>query len=276
MTDPTDSGTWHYGLVARWWAEFNTPEPEEVDYLRAAIERFGQPALDLGCGSGRLLVPLLEAGLDVDGADVSADMIGHARAAAQKAGFSPLLAVQATHELDLPRRYGTMLFIGTFALGGNRQNDREGLLTAYNHLEPGGVLLLNHELPYGELDEEEWALWLAGRRQGRLPRPWPESGARKQTADGDEIELRVRLFELDPLAQRLTYEMRALLLRDGVVLREETSRLHSGLYFAQEIAQLLREVGFEDVTIESGYSGRPASPDDGVVMFVARKPRAAR
>jgi hypothetical protein len=60
------SGTWHYGLVARWWAEFTAPKAHEVDYYAAAIRRYGEPALDLGCGNGRILMPLLEQGLDVD------------------------------------------------------------------------------------------------------------------------------------------------------------------------------------------------------------------
>lgn len=59
-----ESGTWHYGLIARWWAEFNVAEPDELAYLRAAIHRFGEPALDVGCGTGRILVPLLADGLD--------------------------------------------------------------------------------------------------------------------------------------------------------------------------------------------------------------------
>ncbi len=58
-----ESGTWHYGLIARWWAEFNAAAPEELAYFRAAIRRFGEPALDLGCGRGRILMPLLAQGL---------------------------------------------------------------------------------------------------------------------------------------------------------------------------------------------------------------------
>ena len=65
--------TWHYGLVARWWAEFSEDGPE-IAYFQKFVER-GQPALDVACGTGRLLVPFLRAGLDVDGCDVSADMI---------------------------------------------------------------------------------------------------------------------------------------------------------------------------------------------------------
>ena len=270
MTNANESGTWHYGLIARWWAEFNAPEDEEVDYLRAAIGRSGQPALDLGCGSGRILLPLLEAGLDVDGADVSADMIHYARAAAERAGFSSHLVAQPMHELDLPRRYRTIFMLGAFGIGGNRQHERQALARVYRHLEPGGVLLINHALPYQGQDEERWALWLPGRRAG-LPGQWPESGDRKRTADGDEIELMGRMVDLDPLAQRMSFEMRARLWRDGAVVHEETTRLHESQYFAQEIVQLLREAGFKDIDVEGGYTGKPATPDDGVLMFVAHK-----
>ena len=48
---------WHYGLVARWWAEFNTDGPE-IAYFKALIEQYGQPALDVACGTGRLLIPV--------------------------------------------------------------------------------------------------------------------------------------------------------------------------------------------------------------------------
>jgi SAM-dependent methyltransferase len=64
VTSRDDSGTWHHGLIARYWAEFNEPEPAELAWYRAAIERFGQAALDLACGTGRLLLPLVAAGLD--------------------------------------------------------------------------------------------------------------------------------------------------------------------------------------------------------------------
>ena len=57
--------TWHYGVVARWWAEFNTAGPE-IAYFRQFIEGDGQPALDAACGTGRLLLPYIRDGFDVD------------------------------------------------------------------------------------------------------------------------------------------------------------------------------------------------------------------
>jgi len=265
----TDSGTWHHGLVARWWAEFTTPEPEEVAYYSTAIQTWGEPALDLGCGTGRILLPLLAAGLDVDGTDVSADMIAEARRAAEAGGYNPTLTVQAGHELDVPRAYRTIYLCGVFGIGGRRDRDLETLRRAHRHLEPNGALLLNYELPYEGLDAERWARWLPGGRAG-IPRPWPDSGERKRMANGDELEWLNRVADMDPLAQRQTFQVRIRLWRDGQVVAEEEHQLSENLYFAPEIQHFLADAGFRDVAVEGGYRGQPATPDDGVLMFVAR------
>jgi SAM-dependent methyltransferase len=269
VTSP-ESGTWHYGLVARWWAEFNAPEPREVDYYGTAIRRFGEPALDLGCGTGRILVPLLEQGLDVDGVDISADMIGFAAARAAEAGYGPLLVAQALHELELPRQYRTIYVCGVFGIGGDRDHDRLALRRAYEHLGPGGVLLLWHELPWEGHDQQGWARWLPGHRED-LPRPWRTVGDRRRAADGDEIELISRLVDFDPYRQRQVLEMRARLWHDGELRREEASRLAENLYFAQEVLFLLEAAGFREVRVEAAYEDRPATADDGTLVFVARR-----
>jgi SAM-dependent methyltransferase len=263
--------TWHHGLMARWWAEFNTAEPAELGYYRRAIERFGEPALDLGCGAGRLLVPLLEAGLDVDGADISADMLACASELAATHGLRPALHAQAFHELDLPRRYRTILSCDSFGIGGSRAQDRLALRRVFEHLEPGGAFVFSHELPYGGGHASRWERWLPGRR-GSLPGDWPAQGERRRTADGDELELLVRLADLDPLLQRSTYEVRVRRWRDGSLVEEEEHRLHESLYFAQELLVLLAEAGFDPVEIEAAYAETPATPDDGAVVFVVRRP----
>jgi len=263
--------TWHHGLMARWWAEFNTAEPAELAYYRRAIERFGEPALDLGCGAGRLLVPLLEAGLDVDGADISGDMLARAAELAASRGLRPALHAQAFHELDLPRRYRTILSCDSFGIGGSRAQDRLALRRVFEHLEPGGAFVFSHELPYGGGHASRWERWLPGRRAS-LPGDWPAEGDRRRTADGDELELLVRLADLDPLLQRSTYEVRVRRWRDGVPVEEEEHRLHESLYFAQELLVLLGDAGFDSVEIEAAYAGTPATPDDGAVVLVARRP----
>ena len=50
------------------------PEQEFARWLQFAREARG-PVLEVMCGSGRFLVPLAEAGIDIDGVDASEDML---------------------------------------------------------------------------------------------------------------------------------------------------------------------------------------------------------
>jgi SAM-dependent methyltransferase len=269
VTSAEESGTWHYGLIARYWAEFNEPEPAELAYYRAAIERFGQPALDLACGTGRLLLPLLAAGLDVDGTDISADMLALCQERADREGLAPRLVAQAMQELDLPRRYRTIYICGGFGIGGRRDNDLETLRRIRRHLEPDGALVFTVQLPFDDKDEASWARWLPGHR-GDIPSDWPETADRRRAGNGDEFELVARLAELDVLGQRHILEMRSRLFRDGEMVAEEFGRLGESLYFIPELRLMLDVAGFDDVSVEGPYNGLPATSDDGTVVVVAR------
>ena len=78
-------------------------------------------------------------------------------------------------------------------------------------------------------------------------------------------------MEFDPFRQRHVLEMRARLWQDGEMVREEASSLAENLYFAQELLLLLEEAGFRDVQVDAAYQDRPATPDDGTVIFIARR-----
>jgi ubiquinone/menaquinone biosynthesis C-methylase UbiE len=248
---PPDSATWHHGLVAKWWAEFNRDGPE-IDYFRTHVER------------GR-------AGLDVDGCDVSADMIALCRERAEREGVSPTLFVQPMHELDPPRSYGTIYVCGGFGLGSTREQDAEALRRFYEQLEPGGMLVLDNENPYcGGLP---WRYWLKEERE-KLPRPREPLDAleRRRGSDGAEYALVARVLDFDPLEQRITYEMRAAMWRDGELVREEEHMLNMTLYFKNELLLLLERAGFTDIVVHGDYREEPPTRDSDFVVFVARKP----
>ncbi len=135
--------TWHHGLVARWWAEFNHGG-EDIDVFRSFIENSGTPVLDAGCGTGRLLLPFLREEIDIDGTDASVDMLEWCRHRAELEQLGANLYPQAMHELDLPRKYRTIIVCGSFGLGGTRDQDLEGLRRLHSHLEPGGRLYMDH------------------------------------------------------------------------------------------------------------------------------------
>jgi SAM-dependent methyltransferase len=261
--------TWHYGLIARYWAEFNDDfRAHEIGYFQGFIEDDGQPALDVACGTGRLLLPYLRAGLDVDGCDVSADMVALCRMKAEREGFSPNLYVQPMHELDVPRRYRTIYVCGAFGLGSTRDQDGAALQRFRDCLEPGGRLLLDAEVPYA--DTRLWKYWSKDARAA-LPEAMPVPSRRTLASDGAEYALASRVLDVDPLDQRSSLEMHAQLWRDGELQAEETRRLDARYYFANELHLLLERAGFEQIVVHGDHVEDPPTPDDEFVVFVATK-----
>jgi hypothetical protein len=60
MTD--EPMVWHYGLMAERWAEFIT-DAREIPFFLQKIEQYGQPVLDVACGTGRVCCHYYEQGL---------------------------------------------------------------------------------------------------------------------------------------------------------------------------------------------------------------------
>jgi SAM-dependent methyltransferase len=262
-----EAQTWHYGLVARYWAEFRTDGPE-IAYFQGVIERYGQPAIDVACGAGRLLVPYMRAGLDVDGCDLSADMLTLCRERAEREGLEPRLYRQAMHVLDLPRLYRTIFLCGSFGLGGGRELAQKGLERFYDSLEPGGVLAFDHYLPYD--DTHMWQYWLPENRS-KLPEDWPPPGERRRMSDGSELGMRARVLDFDPLEQVGTRQMRAEQWRDGALIAQEEYTLKGSEYFKNEILLMLERARFRDVAIYKAWTDQAATVGDGVVVFIAKK-----
>jgi len=261
--------TWHYGLIAEYWAEFNDDfRPHEVSYFRRYVENGRGAALDVACGTGRLLVPYLRAGLDVDGCDVSPDMVALCRDKAEREGLRPTLWAQPMHELDPPRAYATIYVCGAFGLGSTREQDAEALRRFHTFLEPGGTLLIDIEVPYA--DSRMWPYWTKEKRTS-LPEPEGRPSERHRARDGSKYGLRARVVAVDPLEQRLTYEMHAQRWRDEQLEAEETRRIDIRLYFKDELLLMLAAAGFSEVEVQGDHNDKPATADDDFIVFVAKK-----
>src|SRR5688500_758656 len=99
------------GLMAELWDFFrgDTSTWSDRFFYREAIQRYGQPVLDVGCGTGRLLLDFMADGVDIDGMDNSPEMLALCRQKAQQLGLEPRLYQQQMETLELPRRYQTIL-----------------------------------------------------------------------------------------------------------------------------------------------------------------------
>jgi SAM-dependent methyltransferase len=228
--------TWHHGLIADWWANFNLDAPE-VELYRPYLR---SPVLDAGCGAGRLLVPFRDEGFDVDGCDASADMIDRCRDRAPDA----TLWVSALHDLEPPRRYNSIVACGVFGIGTTREQDVEALRRLYDALEPGGTLVLDNE--------EKPRAWKI--------RDWPQGADRKTTADGLEIALRSRVVAVEEDGRLARLQMRAE-ASDG---RTEEHVISLRQWYRDELVPLLHDAGFAHVDVKDGV-------DETIVVYVASK-----
>lgn len=68
-----------YDRIAAYYDLTHARLTADRDFLLDLVMQTGDPILEIGCGSGRLLLPLIEAGLHVTGLDNSAAMLARAR-----------------------------------------------------------------------------------------------------------------------------------------------------------------------------------------------------
>jgi SAM-dependent methyltransferase len=239
------------GLMARLWDAFRgdpTDWPDQVFFRKLGLER-GGALLDVGCGTGRLLLDLLAHGVDADGVDNSPEMLALCREKAAARGLSPRLYEQPMERLDLPRRYRTVLVPScSFQLLTN-PNDAAAALRGFGaHLEPGGLLALPlHEFwRDGEPLSSDWV----GPREGALP-------------DGTLARRWFRV-DFDPGSQCYASEDRWELVQDGVTIAAEHHRRAPATrwYTQAQAVRLLQEAGFTEILLLRDFDGTSANPDD--------------
>jgi SAM-dependent methyltransferase len=228
--------------------------------FRAIIERHGQPALDVGCATGRLLLDFLAEGIDIDGVDLSPEMLALCRTKAEARGLNPTLYQQAMESLDLPRHYRTILVpSSTFQLITDAGAARTAMRRFSDHLLPSGALAM--------------LLMVLWREGDPLERVSPVPQERIRPEDGAVVRRWSRVW-YEPDARLEHTEDRYEIIRDGAVLASETYFCSPATrwYTHDEVRALYRETGFVDVQLTREWSGEPAASGDTIVTAVGTKP----
>jgi len=258
---------WFNGLMAERTAIF-PPNASEILFFQREITRFGQPVLDLGCGTGRLLLPLMSAGVEIDGCDISGDMLHHCSQKAANLNLKPCLFQQPMHTFDIPRKYRTIYICDAFNLAGSRDNGLETLRRCFAHLHDGGALILNIEAEYARL--QGWEKW--GPAESKtLPEPWPEEGKRRVASDGSEYIERFRLVSANLLEQSYVRQVRLEKWVAGQLVASEEHTIRGDMYLKNEVLLMLKVAGFRQITVRGGYTDEPATPESKELIFTAIK-----
>jgi len=175
MLDRPDAAT--AAALARLYDLDLVDDPGDLDLYLALADRADGPILELAVGTGRVAIPLAEAGHVVTGVDLDPAMLARARARALgTAGEDRLTLVEADIVGLTLRDAGTFglafIALNSLLVLPTRAAQRAAVRALADHLAPGGLAVVDVWLP----DAEDLA-----RFDGRIMLEWPrldsETGA---------------------------------------------------------------------------------------------------
>lgn len=250
----------YYGLMVKYWdlLRGDTSNWDDRFFYLEVIKKYGQPVLDVGCSSGRLILDYLSQGIDIDGVDISPEMIALCQQNAAKKGLTPNLFNQSMTELALPRKYKTILVpSSSLQLLLEPELPLQAMQRFYDLLEPGGVLTA----PF-------MTLWKAGEPvegEGTQEAIRPEDGA---------IIRRTSWYRFNPETQmdetRDTWEV----IQAGQAIETEVHEQSPATrsYTQAEAVALFEQAGLKDIQVFSEFTFDPVKPEDTLFSIIGIKP----
>jgi SAM-dependent methyltransferase len=256
--DAPDPGTTNADEQAALAAEFDRFAPfydlefgeytDDLPLYRAFAARAAGPALELGCGTGRVLIPLAEDGCAVTGVDLSPALLALARDAAARAGVAARVTL-VRDDIRSLAALGHQCFALAFSAINSlfhleTQADQLAALSAVaRRLCPEGVFIADLFPPHPELLLEY---------DGRVV----HAGTFRDPQSSERID-KFSTSTLDAAEQRIeTTFFYDRVRADGVVERTAAPFVlrYTGRF---ELQLLLERAGFAEVTFYGSYNLEP-------------------
>lgn len=205
----------------------------------------GSRILDLACGQGRHAHLLAEAGLDVDGLDLSPHLIGLAK----KRGTGKTLRYTRGDMRRLPAKWrgrfdAVINLFTSFGFFADAADDALVIRECARVLKPGGAMV-----------------WHGGSRDGVMAKFLPSDWW--QTSDGTII---AQTREFDPLTGFLTVKS-VWQGKRGTEHREHRIRL----YTASRMAELMLDAGLVVEQSWESFAGKALTRRSSEMLLLARK-----
>ncbi len=262
VTDVTDATA---AALARLYDLDLVDDPGDLDLYLALASRAGGPVLELATGSGRVAVPLAEAGHEVTGVDLDQAMLARAERRAAAAGRAVERRLRFVEGDLRGLRLGdaggyrlALIALNSLLVLGDRSSQAAAIRTLSEHLAPGGLAVADVWLPdAGELASFD------GRLSLEYARSDPETGrlvTKLVSARHDGATSAVELTTIYEEGRSGEPPIRWV--------RQDRLRLVS----ADELRAYAEAAGLDVEVIGGGYGLEPLASGAERAVLVARKP----
>ena len=257
MTTPSYE---YYGMMAEFWDLFrgDTSTWDDRFFYLDVVKKYGQPVLDVGCGTGRILLDFMQQGIDIDGIDNSPDMLARLHQKAETLSLHPVVYQQEMDKLDIPRKYQTILVpSSSFQLLLDPSLPPLAIQRFYEHLLPGGVLAM----PFMTLWKENDPLESEDTREVIRP-------------EGGATIRRWQYSRFDPDSNLEHTIDRYEIIREGKLIASEEHH-HSPAtrsYTHQQAVELYREAGFDHIQVYHEFTFEPVRSEDTTFCVLGFRP----
>jgi len=247
---------------AAQYYDVNPTIPDDIGFYQARLPSADAMVLELGCGTGRVLIALAAGCRAIQGIDISEAMLAHCRQKLQAAGIPPSKAQVAHSDIThfaLGRTFD--LIIAPYRVFQLLETDAQvdGLLRCVrDHLAPGATCILNvvniHQNP--ETLRQEWGTTTEVLRW-EIP------------VEGGRLRCDERRPRMDPERRILYPELIYRRSQGDTWIEEAVLKIPRRCYAPEEFAQVIRSHGFRIVNRWGGYAGEPYGEGPELVIEFA-------
>lgn len=270
MPDPSDAERFFDDYAELYDVIYADHEFDDVAFYVDRARAADGPVLDVACGTGRVYLELLRAGVDADGFDLSRGMLDELERKADEAGLDPDVWKADMTDFEAPREYALVIVPFRSFLHNLTVDDQIAALERFRAaLAPGGELVLNVFPPdfdeicgeYGDPREshvvvdgmafrEERTSEFADAVEQVVNYQWLFHPVGPADDVGTDRELDVDLPE----------EVPSLLVNDFKL----------SLIGKQQFELLFRTAGYDEWTVYGGFDLEPFESTDQEMVWVAR------
>lgn len=225
----------------------------DLDFYMLEARNARGPVLEVGCGTGRILLRLLEEGIDASGVDISERMIEELKRKAREKGIEPEVYIADMQDFKIGKRFKLIAVpYRSFLHLTDEQKMRKALENFFGHLESGGRLIIHSYNP----SEEELEMTDEFHHY---------ESEDIESKDGKSFKVEWFL-KYDPKSNQGHY-------RITMDAREGKKEYEMMLFFIDEkrMHELLKGAGFKNIRLYCGFDYGEYSDDCREAIWIAEK-----